>query len=88
MGEKMDRLRRFFQDIFAGMTYFEIEQTAKHEKLSRQDLFLLLTFGNLLGVPVLPSCYSLRILPLILPAIDSWRKRMLKARDLTEVKSL
>ncbi|MBI5968107.1 MAG: hypothetical protein HY882_09665 [Deltaproteobacteria bacterium] len=88
MGEKMDRWRRFLHDIFAGMTYFEIEQTARHEKLSRQDLFLLVTFGNLLGVPILPLYYSLRVLPLILPAIDSWKKRMLKERDLTEIKSL
>jgi len=88
MGERFDRLKRFLRDFFVGMAYFEIEQTARHEKLARHDLFILLTFGDLLGVPLLPPFYSLRILPYVLPALDSWKRRMLREKDLTEVKSL
>jgi len=88
MGNTIDRLRRFLEDFFFGITFFEIEQTARHEKLSRRDLFLLLTFGDLLGIPLLPPYYSLRILPYTFPAIESWKKRMLRERDLTELKSL
>ncbi len=71
-----------------GMAYWEIEQTARHEKLARHDLFTLVTFGDLLGVPILPPFYSLRILPYVLPALDSWKRRMLREKDLTEIKSL
>ena len=88
MGERFDRLKNFLHDFFVGMAYFEIEQTARHEKLARHDLFILLTFGNLLGVPLLPPFYSLRILPYALPAFDSWKRRMLREKDLTEVKFL
>lgn len=88
MGERFDRLKKFLHDFFVGMAFFEIEQTARHEKLARYDLFMLLTFGDLLGVPLLPSFYSLRILPYVLPALDSWKRRMLREQDLTEVKSL
>jgi hypothetical protein len=35
----------------------------------------------------LPPFYSLRILPYVLPALDSWKRRMLREQDLTEVKS-
>jgi len=87
MGNTIDRLRRFVEDFFFGIAFFEIEQTARHEKLSRQDLFMLLTFGDFLGIPLLTPYYSLRILPYTLPAIESWKKRMLRERDLTEVKS-
>ncbi len=88
MGERLERLKAFLHDFFVGMAYLEIEQTARHEKLARHDLFLLVTFGDWLGVPILPPFYSLRILPYVLPALDSWKRRMLREKDLTEVKSL
>jgi len=88
MGERLERLKKFLQDFFVGMAYWEIEQTARHEKLARHDLFTLVTFGDLLGVPLLPPFYSLRILPYILPTLDSWKRRMLREKDLTEIKSL
>jgi len=87
MGDKINRLKRFLQEIWQGLTYFEIEQTAQREKLIRRNLFMLLTFGDLLGIPILPPYYALRVLPYILPTVDSWKKRMLRERDLTELKS-
>ena len=88
MGERLERLKKSLHDFFVGMAYLEIEQTARHEKLARHDLFILVTFGDLLGVPLLPPYYSLRILPYILPTLDSWKRRMLREKDLTEIKSL
>jgi hypothetical protein len=88
MGEKVDRLAKSLKDFFVGIAYFEIGQTARQEKLVWQDLFMLLTFGDLLGVPILPPYSSLRILPHVLPGMDPWKKRMLRERDLTEVISL
>ena len=88
MGKKIESLGKFFKDFFAGIAYLEIEHTVRQEKNSRQSLFLLLTFGDLLGVPIYPPYYSLRILPYVFPFIDSWKRGMLRERDLTEVKSL
>jgi len=88
MGKRIESLGKFLKDFFAGIAYLEIEQTVRQEKNSRQSLLLLLTFGDLLGVPIFPPYYSLRLLPYVFPSIDSWKKRMLRERDLTEVKSL
>lgn len=88
MGKKIESLGKFFKDFFAGIAYLEIEHTVRQEKNSRQSLFLLLTFGDLLGVPIFSPYYSLRILPYVFPVIDSWKKGMLRERDLTEIKSL
>ena len=88
MGKRIESLGKFLKDFFAGIAYLEIEQTVRQEKKSRQSLLLLLTFGDLLGVPVFPPYYSLRILPYVFPAFDSWKRGMLRERDLTEVKSL
>lgn len=88
MESGLDRLMKNLRDFFFGATTFEIQQTVRQEKLARRDLILLFSFGDLLGVPVFPPYYSLRLLPYFYPALDSWKKRMLKERDLTEISSL
>lgn len=88
MGGRLAGLIKFFQDFWAGLTSFEIEQTARQEKISRQDLFLLLIFGNVLGLPIFSSYYALRLLPYIYPAISGWEKRILREVDFTEIKTL
>ena len=88
MDERIERLGRFFKDFFVGISYLEIAQTARQEKRSRQDLFMVIAFGDLLGVPIFPPYFSLRIFPYVLPTIEPWKKGMLRERDLTEVKSL
>ncbi len=54
MDKILDRIRNFLHDFFVGAAYFEFEQTIRAEKLARHDLFLLLTYGDLLGLPILP----------------------------------
>jgi hypothetical protein len=88
MGFRLDHFRKALKDFFFGATSFEIQKTVRHEKLARQDLILLFSFGDLLGVPVLPPYYSLRLLPYFYPALESWKKRMVREKDLTEISSL
>ena len=51
---------------------------------SLEHLFVLISFGDLLGVPILPPYYSLRLLPFIVPLIGNWKRRMLRERDLID----
>ena len=88
MDFRLDHFRKALKDFFFGATSFEIQQTVRQEKLARQDLILLFSFGDLLGVPVFPSYYSLRLLPYFYPALESWKKRMVREKDLTEISSL
>jgi len=85
---RLDGFKKALRDFFFGATAFEIQQTVRQEKLARRDLILLFSFGDLLGVPVFPPYYSLRLLPYFYPALDSWKRRMLKEKDLTEIPSL
>ena len=39
-------------------------------------------FGDMLGVPVLPSYYGLRLLPWIVPEIEAWKREVLREREL------
>ena len=88
MGSSLYRLKKILQDLFFGAAYLEFEQAARQEKLARLDLLLLFSFGDVLGVPVFPPYHSLRLLPYFFPALGSWKKRMLREKDLTEIKSL
>ena len=87
MENPLDRIMKSIRDFLFGATAFEIQQTVRQEKVARLDLILLFSFGDLLGVPVFPPYYSLRLLPYFHPALDSWKKRMVKEKDLTEIPS-
>ena len=86
--EKENRVRAFvgaLRDILYGMTVYEWMREIEKERGSVQRLFVLITFGDLLGVPILPPYYSLRLLPYVVPLIRSWRYSLLRERDLTDL---
>jgi hypothetical protein len=76
---------RTLRDILYGMTVYEWKREIDKERGSVQRLFVLVTFGDLLGVPILPPYYSLRLLPYVVPLIRSWRYSLLRERDLTDL---
>jgi len=64
------------------MTAYEFEQQALELRRSDETLFLLLAFGDMLGVPLLPPVHALRLLPHALPQLGPWRRRLLRPREL------
>ena len=68
-----------------GLTFFEMEQEMRRQRADLEHLFVLISFGDLLGVPILPPYYSLRLLPFVVPLISTWRRRMLREKDLTDI---
>jgi hypothetical protein len=50
-----------------------------------EHLFILIVFGDFLGIPILPPYYTLRLLPFVVPQISGWRRSMLRERDLTDL---
>ncbi len=85
--EKVGGLRRFLRsarDVFYGMASHDMTRTAVRTRASMEHLFILITMGDLLGVPILPPYYSLRLLPYVVPQISTWKRRMLREKDLTD----
>lgn len=85
MQARLRALGDWLRGFVYGMTYFEMERELRKQRADLEHLFVLISFGDLLGVPILPPYYSLRLLPFIVPAIASWRRRMLRERDLTDL---
>ncbi len=65
-----------------GVTTYEIAQQAVELRASMETLFMLVSFGDMIGVPVLPPYYGLRLLPYVVPSIQTWKRRLLREREL------
>lgn len=76
---------RTLKEIFYGMTTYEMARDLQRERARLENLFVLITMGDLVGIPILPPYYTLRLLPYIVPRITGWRFRMLRERDLTDL---
>ncbi len=66
------------RDILYGMAVHEQVRTLMRQRANVEHLFILVNFGDLLGLPVLPPYYNLRVLPFILPQVNGWKRRMLR----------
>src|SRR6266540_3481219 len=67
-----------------GMTAYEFERHALEERARLEDLFVLITMGDILGVPILPPYYSLRLVPYAVPRLEAWKRRLLRERHVLE----
>jgi len=80
-----DKVRRWMltaHDFFYGMFNYEFVQSALEMRANTETLFMLVTVGDMIGVPVLPPYHSLRLLPYVVPQIQTWKRRVLREREL------
>ncbi|ABP50477.1 MULTISPECIES: hypothetical protein [Pyrobaculum] len=79
----LDRLR----DVVEGLTVHGQATTIMKIKAQIDNLFMLITLGDMLGIPILPPYYSLRLMPYVFPNIQNWKRFMLRERDVTDLVS-
>ncbi len=68
-----------------GMTIYDMVRDMHKERGHLERMFVLITFGDLLGLPILPPYYTMRLLPYIVPNINAWKHSLLRERDLTDL---
>jgi hypothetical protein len=81
---RLQRALQAVRDFFYGMLGYELAQHALEMRASVESLFLLAVFGDMIGVPVLPPYYNLRLLPYVVPQISTWKRRTLREREFTD----
>ncbi len=86
LGTRMNKVSklRTIREFFYGLYAYEFERQALEMRGELESAFLFITFGDMLGVPVIPPIYSLRVLPYVVPGIASWKRRVLRERDLSD----
>jgi hypothetical protein len=72
------------KSLFYGMAAHGHVSAALKTRMHLEHLFMFITLGDMLGIPVLPPYYSLRILPYAVPNIKSWKMRVFRERDFTD----
>jgi len=81
---RFQRWRRAVREFLFGMAGLELAEHAMQMRASVESVFMLATVGDMLGVPVLPPYYSLRLLPFLVPHIQTWKRRVLRTREFTD----
>jgi hypothetical protein len=79
------QVRQTLAEVLYGMAIHDQVRALAKQRGSLEHLFVLISFGDLLGVPVLPPYYGMRLLPFVVPLINNWKRRMLRERDITDV---
>lgn len=81
---RLKSLPRALREILYGMTVHEMDLELKKERGNLDHLFMLVVFGDLVGLPLLPPYYSMRLLPYIIPSMEKWKRSLLREKDLTD----
>ncbi len=72
------------RELLYGMTGHEFAREAMAMRASLETIFMMTVIGDIIGIPVMPPYYALRVLPFVVPEIATWRRRVLRERDFTE----
>ncbi len=76
---------RTLREVWYGMAVHDMVRHVTRTRGSMEHLFLLITMGDIVGVPILPPYYSLRLLPYVVPEINNWKRRLLRERDIVDL---
>ena len=76
------------RQVLYGFTVHGLDVELKKERATLENLFMLVVFGDIVGLPLLPPYYSMRLLPHIIPMIRTWKRSVLREKDLTDLASV
>lgn len=67
-----------------GLTGFEFERHALEVRSALESIFLATTLGDMVGLPILPPIYALRVLPYAVPQLASWKRRVAREHEFSD----
>lgn len=80
LAARVGALRRAAAEFLYGMAGYEFAQQANRMRHEAGTLLMLVTFGDMIGLPVLPPYYSLRLLPYVVPEVATWKRQLLREK--------
>jgi len=87
LNTRLGRWLSSIRDFFYGMTAHELNVELKREKGYLNHLFMCVVFGDLVGLPLLPPYYAMRLLPYVIPTLKTWKRGILREKDITDLAS-
>jgi hypothetical protein len=86
--KSLKNLRKSLNEVFYGATVYELEVALRKDRGALDKLFMLVIFGDFVGLPILPPYHSMRLLPYIVPRLETWKRNLAREKDLTDGVSL
>jgi hypothetical protein len=80
----LGRIRHALHEFMYGMTGLEFARHAIEMRNAFETVFMVATVGDMIGLPVIPPYYSLRLLPYMVPEVSTWKRRVLREREFHE----
>jgi hypothetical protein len=77
-------LREAVREFLHGMMGYEFARHAMETRAALETVFMVSLVGDMVGVPVIPPYYSLRLLPYVVPQVSTWKRRVLREREFTD----
>jgi hypothetical protein len=73
---RWSELRQNVRDALHGLFYFRYEQELRAEAIELNDLFLLMCYMEMVGLPNPVTLYLLEVYPHLLDEFHLWHRRM------------
>lgn len=73
------------RDFIYGFLLHGMASEVYERKANLEDAFTLLFLGEIIGVPVFPGFYSLRLVPYYTGRFLRWKRKLLKPKDLLDI---
>jgi len=83
-GSPFKGIRAALAEFAFGMTGYDFARQAIETRAALENLFMVVVVGDMIGLPIIPPYYSLRLLPFVTPQVASWKRRVLRERDFTD----
>ena len=83
-GSPFKGIRAALAEFVFGMTGYEFARQAIETRAALENLFMAVVVGDMIGLPVIPPYYSLRLLPFVTPQVATWKRRVLREREFTD----
>ena len=82
-GSPFRGIRAALAEFAFGMTGYEFARQAIETRTALENLFMAVVVGDMVGLPIMPPYYSLRLLPFVTPQVATWKRRVLREHDFT-----
>ncbi len=77
-------LRTALREFLYGMTGHEFARQSVAMRANLETIFMVTCVGDMIGLPIIPPYYSLRLLPFVIPQVATWKRRVLRERHFSE----
>jgi hypothetical protein len=82
--QRRDGLRERIRGFLYGLTGLEFERQALELRGALETIFFATTLGDMVGLPIIPPIYALRVLPYAVPHLAMWKRRVLREHELSD----